>query len=133
MRSVRKKRSVRPLTPENDGGFKQHLDRYKYPDRHADSKGAARAEGMDILAGLSASLEAKGGQLFGAQPTLADIAIFPFVRQFAATDGTFWNAYAPASLQTWLTGHITSPRFIAIMKKFPRWQPGDAEPLLTPP
>jgi glutathione S-transferase len=119
------------LIAQNDGPFKHALDRYKYPERHPGSQGAARAEGMEILASLAARLEENGGQLFGAQPTLADIAIFPFVRQFAATDADFWEARAPASLQAWLTGHVSSPRFHAIMQKFLRWQPGDAEPLLT--
>jgi glutathione S-transferase len=69
----------------------------------------------------------------GPAPMLADIAIFPFVRQFAATDEAFWKESAPASLQAWLNGHTASARFAAIMAKFPRWRPGDAEPLLNAP
>ena len=120
------------LIQQNDGPFKRALDRYKYPERHAEPKGAARDAGMEILAGLSARLETNSGQLFGPAPTLADFAIFPFVRQFAATDADFWNAEAPAALQGWLSAHAESARFAAIMAKLPRWQAGDTEPLLTP-
>jgi hypothetical protein len=88
---------------------------------------------MDILQDLATRIDAHGGHLFGAAPTLADIAIFPFVRQFAATDEAFWAAHAPACLQAWLTGHVTSSRFHTVMTKFPRWQPGHEEPLLTAP
>lgn len=121
------------LIAQNDGPFKHALDRYKYADRHKTDAATHRAAAMDILTGLAARLDANGGQLLGPLPTLADIAIFPFVRQFAATDAAFWQAHAPAALQAWLAGHVTSPRFLATMKKYPRWQPGAAEPLLAAP
>ncbi|MFN7163955.1 MAG: glutathione S-transferase [Hyphomonas sp.] len=121
------------LIAQNDGPFKHALDRYKYADRHETDGAAHRASAMDILSNLAARLEAKGGQLLGPAPTLADIATFPFVRQFAATDVAFWQAHAPASLHAWLGSHVSSPRFTAIMHKFPRWKEGDAEPLLTAP
>lgn len=119
------------LIEKNDGPFKRALDRYKYLERHTEPKGAARDEGMEIFAGLSARLEVTGGHLLGPAPTLADFAIFPFVRQFAATDADFWNAEAPAALQRWLSAHAQSQRFAVIMAKLPRWQAGDAEPLLA--
>ncbi len=120
------------LIAQNDGPFKYALDRYKYADRHKTDAALHRAAAMEFLAHLSDRIAANGGQIFSPAPTLADIAIFPFIRQFAATDESFWTASAPASLQAWLSGHITSPRFASIMAKFPRWQPGDNEPLLTP-
>ena len=124
------------LIARNDGPFKHALDRYKYPERHRgdpDSAQDHRSAGMDILQDLATRIDAHGGQLFGATPTLADIAIFPFVRQFAATDEAFWATHAPACVQAWLTGHTASARFVAIMAKFPRWQAGDTEPMLTAP
>lgn len=121
------------LIARNDGPFKHALDRYKYADRHKTDGARHRTEAMDILAGLDARIRGHSGQLLGTAPTLADIAIFPFVRQFAATDESFWTSRAPARLQAWLSGHIASPRFASIMAKFPRWQPGDTEPLLTSP
>lgn len=121
------------LIGQNDGPFKHALDRYKYPERHKANPEEYRAAGMDILSDLAQRLKETGGQLMGPAPTLADIAIFPFVRQFAATDEAFWAASAPANLQAWLNGHTASARFAAIMAKFPRWQPGDAEPLLSAP
>ena len=118
------------LIAQNDGPFKRTLDRYKYPDRHGSDPLAHRTEGLTILQGLAARIEANGGQLCGPAPTLADMAIFPFVRQFAATDAAWWANAAPEPLQAWLAGHVESPRFQAIMAKFPRWEPGMAEPVL---
>ncbi|MFN7179237.1 glutathione S-transferase [Hyphomonas sp.] len=119
------------LIAQNDGPFKHALDRYKYADRHKTDAEGHRAAAIDILEGLAARIDAKGGQLMGPAPTLADIAIFPFVRQFAAVDWTYWQAHAPSALQGWLAGHIASPRFHAVMAQYPVWQPGSAEPQLA--
>lgn len=119
------------LIAQNDGPFKRALDRYKYPNRYeaedADPM-ANREAGLTILTGLSQRIAANGGQLLGPAPTLADMAIFPFVRQFAHTGAEWWEATAPDPLKTWLAGHKDSARFHAIMAKYPQWVPGEAEP-----
>jgi glutathione S-transferase len=121
------------LIAQNDGPFKRALDRYKYPNRY-EAEGADplanRDAGLAILTGLSERIAANGGQLFGPAPTLADMAIFPFVRQFAHTDMDWWEEAAPAPVKAWLVAHKDSARFRAIMAKFPQWAPGGAEPAL---
>lgn len=121
------------LIAQNDGPFKRALDRYKYPNRYA-AEGADplanRDAGLAILNGLSERIEAHGGQLLGPAPTLADMAIFPFVRQFAATNSAWWADAAPAPLAAWLRGHLDSPRFHAVMAKYPQWAQGQDEPRL---
>ena len=114
------------LIAQNDGPFKHALDRYKYADRHKTDAEAHRAAGMDILTGLAARIGAHGGQLLGPRPTLADIAIFPFVRQFAATDRIWWEAQALPRVRAWLDRHIGSALFERAMLRVPPWRPGDA-------
>jgi glutathione S-transferase len=122
----------RALIERNDGPFKHHLDRYKYPVRYPDENGddeAAfslhhRAEGLAILRELDARL-AESAQLCGDRRALADIALFPFIRQFANTDRAWFDAQPIAHLQGWLTGHLDSPLFKAIMPKFTPWKTGD--------
>lgn len=121
------------LITQNDGPFKHALDRYKYAGRHGTDAATHRAGAMHILADLAARIDSNGGHLAGPATALADIAIFPFVRQFAATDETWWQAHAPCGLQDWLTGHATSPRFDTIMRKLPPWRPGADEPPLIAP
>lgn len=118
------------LIQENDGPFKQHLDRYKYENRYDDSAEPAhhRSEGSKFLASLNARLE-RHGQLFGTRASLADVAIFPFVRQFANTDRDWFDAQPLQPLQDWLAGHLNGELFQGIMLKWPVWSPGDAETL----
>lgn len=117
-----------------DGPFKYHLDRYKYPDRYAGEAGHARTdhrdEGLAILSDLSFRLAGRS-QLMGETRTLADIALFPFVRQFANTDRDWFDAQPIPDLQRWLDGHLGSDLFLGVMDKAAPWKPGDA-PVIWP-
>src|SRR3546814_1999712 len=70
------------MIAENDGPFKHHLDRYKYPERHATDPIKNRAAGLALLTGLEARLAGRAN-LCRDSRSLTDIAILPFVRQFA--------------------------------------------------
>lgn len=121
------------LISRNDGPFKQALDRYKYPNRYSDENlmpGAAREAGLEILGDLNSRLEAHGGQLVQPTRSLADMAIFPFVRQFAHTDMDWFLAQDLPSLQVWLDGHKQSALFKSVMAKYAQWEAGNDEPLL---
>ncbi len=109
------------LIEENDGPFKHHLDRYKYATRYEDVDEAEhRMAGAAFLSKLNDQLTAQG-QLFGAEPTVADYAIFPFVRQFRIPDPDWFDAQAWPALHPWLEGHVTSDLFISVMKKYKLW------------
>jgi len=110
-------RETEALIATNDGPFKHHLDRYKYATRY---EGAVSEEhrqaACKILAGLNERLSGSA-QLLGDAATLADIALFPFIRQFANTEPDWFNAQPWPHLQRWLAGHLASERFERIMKK----------------
>jgi glutathione S-transferase len=105
------------LIAMNDGPFKFHLDRSKYANRYPGSDPAMhRVEAMKILAAFELRLS-NSAYLFGSAPTLADVAIFPFVRQFARADAAaFASAMLPA-LQRWLEKWESSALFQSIMTK----------------
>lgn len=104
------------LIAANDGPFKHHLDRYKYPHRHGSDAIAHRAAGLDILAGIDRRLAGQGW-LCGDRRSLTDAAIMPFVRQFAATDRDWFDAQPLPDLRRWLDTQIASPLFVAIMAR----------------
>jgi glutathione S-transferase len=118
------------LIAANDGPFKHHLDRYKYPSRHGSDLAEHRAAGLDLLAALEARL-AKQVNLCGEQRGLVDIALFPFVRQFAETDRAWFDAQPIPGVQGWLGQHLASPLFGEVMVRLEPWQAGD-EPVPFP-
>ncbi|MDM7956802.1 glutathione S-transferase [Blastomonas sp.] len=108
----------------NDGAFKQHLDRYKYPSRYDEDPLAHREAGLAHLADLEARL-GQSRYLCGDNRTLADIALFPFVRQFAATDADWFSGQTLAGVHRWLGALVDSDLFARCMVRLPPWQPGD--------
>jgi glutathione S-transferase len=123
------------LIAQYDGEFKYHLDRYKYPERYVDADAQKhRAAGAVFLMQLDAQLGAQQAAmpyLFGARAALADMAIAPFVRQFAQADTQWFDAQPWPRLQAWLSAIVESEMFGCIMQKYPPWQSG-AEPVFFP-
>jgi glutathione S-transferase len=107
-----------------DTEFKGHLDRYKYPSRFADADPAfSRSEASRGLMELENRLQG-AHFLFGAHISLADMAIAPFVRQFANVDSAWFDQQPWARLADWLDAMVNSPRFIRIMRPLKPWIPG---------
>lgn len=114
-----------------DGPFKQALDRYKYATRYEDADPLTeRAKGEVFLRTLNDRL-ADAPYLFGGKVSLADMAIAPFVRQFANVDRAWFDGQDWPHLIAWLEAFLDSERFQAIFKKYPKWHAGDA-PTLFP-
>jgi glutathione S-transferase len=113
------------LIEQTDTQFKPHLDRYKYPDRYTGASAAEhRAAGSHFVTLLEERL-AVMPFLFGERACIADIAIFPFVRQFANTDSDWFEASPYQHMQAWLTKLSGATHFGIAMKKYPQWQSGN--------
>jgi len=113
------------LIYENDHVFKQHLDHYKYSTLHTEhSLEHYRAQGEIFLQGLENRLQ-RQRFLLEERITLADIAIVPFVRQFAQVDADWFATAAYIELRRWLKSILNSTLFTSVMTKRPPWQPGD--------
>ncbi len=113
------------LIQQNDGPFKAALDRYKYPNRYGlEGSAIARAEGLAILTGLDERLRSRAF-LAGNSISLTDAAIFPFIRQFAATDPDWFGTQQLPNLHRWLGRLLQSDLFASIMHRYPQWKFGD--------
>ncbi|MCP9774246.1 glutathione S-transferase [Cyanobium sp. WAJ14-Wanaka] len=117
------------LIAENDGPFKHHLDRFKYPDRYpqeisAGEPGAAaqehRAAGLRILRRWNRRLQPAsrpGGWLLGDRPSLADMALLPFVRQFRLADTTGFDLEPQLeALQVWLASFLPGAELTTVLE-----------------
>lgn len=118
------------LVAANDGPFKHNLDRYKYPNRYTSEHDgnepvfalAQRSQAANWLMALDALLTLHDW-LCGPRASLADMAILPFVRQFAHTDPAWFAAQAWPRLQRWLADFEGSALYASVMDKQPPWQP----------
>lgn len=108
---------IAELIDANDQGFKLHLNRYKYAERYPEQPMEVyRAEGALFLQRLDELLTDRE-YLLTDHASLADIALLPFVRQFAHVDRE-WFAQTPyVRLQAWLQRFLESELFTSIMKK----------------
>ncbi len=119
------------LIAENDGPFKHHLDRYKYASRYKDDAKRGdidldhRKQAEKFLATLEENLSDSGQSaprfLLGNKQSIADIAIFPFIRQFANTDREWWESAPYPHVRDWLHYHLESDLFKSVMIKHPLW------------
>lgn len=113
------------LLAVNDGPFKYHLDRYKYPERFSQApaepamrdmhRGAAMECLLMPLQAILRNQEWLEGDGMGG----LDVAIFPFVRQFAAVEAAWFESNAPARVRRWLAACVASPLFLTAMTKLP--------------
>lgn len=118
------------LIARNDTTFKHWLDRYKYHVRHTEHpREHYQAKVLEILQELDALLEERDFLVCDV-PQLADLALFPFVRQCAFSDQKWFFEHPQLPhLQAWLNTWLEHPLFKHIMRKFEPWSPED-EPFI---
>ena len=108
---------IAPLIEQNDQVFKVHLNRYKYAERYPEQPMEVyRNEGEVFLRRLDQLLEGRD-YLLADHPSLADVALMPFVRQFAHVDRDWFGQTPYLRLQAWLQRLLESDLFTSIMKK----------------
>ena len=116
------------LIQTNDKIFKYHLDRFKYASRFNYQKlEEHRDAGLEILYYLNNRLKnssKRGKQLFlvNSKETLADWALWPFIRQFRMADiPNFENNQEIIFLRSWLNYFFTHKYYPIVMRKNKFW------------
>ena len=126
---------VMELIAQNDGPFKAHLDRTKYAGRFIAigeqvDPSIERAGAMAFIKKLDHIL-AEQAFLGGQQANLADMAILPFVRQFAHIDIDWFRAQSNPHVIRWLDAFLAGAQFKSIMSKYEKWEDGQS-PIMFP-
>lgn len=119
------------LIKMNDYSFKTDLDHYKYADRYPQYPAEYyRSQGEEFLQDLEQALS-QSKYLLGESLSIADIGIFPFIRQFAFVDKAWFDQAPYPGLQSWLQELLESPLFKSTMRKLPVWKQG-SQPVIFP-
>jgi glutathione S-transferase len=117
-----------PLLSRCEDEFKHWLDRYKYADRHPEqTKDFYRGQALLFIDELEKAL-AETPYLLGDEAGIADVGVFPFIRQFAGVDPDWWADAPYPATRRWLESWLTSPLFTGAMKKYPPWASGTTGP-----
>lgn len=102
----------------NDTTFKHWLDRYKYAERYPEFDAAYyRAQALTCQIDVLEKRLSEAPYLGGESPVLADVALFPFVRQFAGVDASWFASSPYPATRRWLEGWVASDLFKLIMAK----------------
>jgi len=114
----------------NDNRFKYWLDRYKYADRYPEKTELEYRQNAEVFIKRLNKRLGKCRYLLGDDMSLADIAIFPFIRQFSNVDKSWFEISEYDNLKLWLDSFIKEDFFTdIIMKKLPSWQNGQEDVL----
>ena len=113
------------LTYVNDQTFKYFLDRYKYSDRYPENSELYYRQQAELtLINLEYNLT-QNIYLVSNRLTVADVALLPFIRQFAFVNKAWFDVAPYPKIQAWLEKFITSELFNSSMVKLAPWQQGD--------
>lgn len=119
------KAEIDDLIADNDAHFTKILRTFKYPDRYPDQdQKVVRQQVLAHLKSLENRLEGHDF-LVTEQPTRADVALFPFIRQCAGVDKPFWEGAPCPRLKKWLASFVDHPRFDTVMARHNPWTQGE--------
>ena len=124
-RRLREAGDASALIDQNDGPFKHHLDRFKYTDRYpGELQDDHRTAGLAILRSWNQRV-ATNGWLLSDELSLADAALWPFVRQWRTADPQGFDAdNSLRELRQWLNQFLEDPRFERLMQRADPWNAG---------
>jgi len=106
----------------NDGPFKALLDQYKYPNRFPELKqDDVLNSAIDLMLDPMDNALRSNEFLLGSKMSWVDVAIFPFIRQFAAVNPQRFEDLPLSSLKQWLNRHLESELFNSVMNKHRAW------------
>jgi len=105
----------------NDEQFKPFLEKYKFAKRkHEVSEIFYRRQCEVFVAQFELTLSSKKN-FMGEEPSLADYALLPFIRQFARVDRQWYLQSPYPNIRRWLNSYLQTPIFTKVMAKFPLW------------
>ncbi|WP_085296896.1 glutathione S-transferase [Cognaticolwellia mytili] len=109
------------LISDFDVEFKVRLEAYKCAKRYHESTLIDCRVACEAYIQLLETRLIKHEFLFSTKESLADIALLPFIRQFARVERQWYLQSPYPNLQRWLNSYLQSPMFTKVMAKYPLW------------
>lgn len=109
------------LINEFDVEFKVRLEAYKCAKRYHETTLIDCRIACEAYIQLLETRLIKHEFLFSTKESLADIALLPFIRQFARVERQWYLQSPYPNLQKWLNRYLQSRMFTKVMAKHPLW------------
>lgn len=113
------------LIETNDFSFKEDLDHYKYADRFPEHSQEHYRQACEVFIEELEEMLSENKFLLADQLTLADIGVFPYVRQFSLVNKDWFEQSSYTHVKTWLNNLIDSELFQDVFQKHALWKTGD--------
>jgi glutathione S-transferase len=108
-----------------DHEFKAHLEAYKCAKRYRENNVDTCRVACEVFIQQLEQRLTQHNYLFSAQESLLDIALLPFIRQFARVERQWYLQSPYPKLRQWLNNYLQSPMFSKVMMKVDVWKKND--------
>lgn len=104
-----------------DNEFKGHLEQYRCAKRYHEP---TLIDNRQLCEPYLTDLESRLSQhlfLMSDKPSLLDVALLPFIRQFARVERQWYLQSPYPKLRQWLNTYLQSRMFSKVMTQYPMW------------
>jgi glutathione S-transferase len=104
-----------------DDEFKTCLEQYKCAKRYQEKNILECRERCELFIKMLDERLTINSFLMSNKESLADIAILPYIRQFARIERQWYLQSPYPKVRQWLNHYLQSPMFTKVMAKYPLW------------
>jgi len=104
-----------------DTEFKPSLEAYKCAKRYHEANLVECRQACEVYIQRLEDALIAHKFVFDNQESMADIAIMPFIRQFAKVERKWYLQSPYPKLKSWLVDYLQSAMFTKVMAKYPLW------------
>jgi glutathione S-transferase len=105
-----------------DSEFKPCIERYKAAKRYHEANVKECRQACEVHIHALEQRLSQHAYIFGEQESLADIAILPFIRQFAKVERQWYVQSSYVNVKRWLNTYLQSSMFNKVMAQHPIWE-----------
>lgn len=109
-----------------DHEFKPRLEAYKCAKRYHESNLLECRQACEVFIQNLEQRLSTHQYLIDENESMADIAILPFIRQFAKVERQWYLQSPYPQVKQWLNQYLQSVMFTKVMAKYPLWSSGQA-------
>ncbi|OUS25370.1 glutathione S-transferase [Thalassotalea sp. 42_200_T64] len=109
------------LIAQFDDQFKSCLEQYKCAKRYHESNLAECRQACEVYVKDLEQRLTEHDYIINDKESLADIALLPFIRQFAKVERQWYLQSPYPKVKRWLNRYLQSAMFTKVMAKYPLW------------